>query len=66
MSSCIIEFIKLDTKRDKCLASLAFDLFSSTCLINSIIHDHSCKIFNIELQAHDAQSTEGTNLGISF
>ena len=27
--------------------SLAFYLFSSTCLINDIIHEDSCKILNI-------------------
>ena len=38
--SCIIEFIKL-------VASLAFYLFSPTRLINSIKHEHSCKILYI-------------------
>ena len=31
-------------KRKKCSASLAFYLFSPTCLINSIKHEPSCKI----------------------
>ena len=31
-------------KRDKCSTSLAFYLFSPTRLINSIKHEHSCKI----------------------
>ena len=31
-------------KKIKCSASLAFYLFSSTRLINSIKHEHSCKI----------------------
>ena len=34
-------------KEIKCEASLAFYLFSSTCLINSIKHEHSCKILYI-------------------
>ena len=32
-------------KRDKMLGKLAFYLFSPTRLINSIKHEHSCKIF---------------------
>ena len=43
--SCIIEFINLVGEKEiKCLASLAFYLFSPTCLISSIKHEHSCKI----------------------
>ena len=43
--SCIIEFIKLNAKKEiKCSASLTFYLFSPTRLINSIKHEHSCKI----------------------
>ena len=46
--SCIIEFIKLIAKKEmKCSASLAIYLFSSTPLINSINHEHSCKILYI-------------------
>ena len=32
-------------KEMKCSVSLAFHLFSPTCLINSIKHEHSRKIF---------------------
>ena len=39
-----IEFIKLVGKSDKSSASLAFYLFSSTRLINSIKHEHSFKV----------------------
>ena len=35
-------------KEIKCSASLAFYLFSPTRLINSIKHEHSCKILYIE------------------
>ena len=38
IESCIIEFIKLFVN------SLLFYLFSPTCLIKSIKHEHSCKI----------------------
>ena len=31
-------------KRDKSEACGAFNLFSPTCLINSIQHEHSCKL----------------------
>ena len=31
----------------KCLASLTFDHFSSNCLINSIIKEHTCKVLYI-------------------
>ena len=34
-------------KSDKCLASLTFYHFSPTCCINSMKHEHSCKIFYI-------------------
>ena len=45
---CIIEFIKTHCKKAiKCSASLTFYLFSPTCLINSIIYEHSCKILCI-------------------
>ena len=40
MCSCIIELIILLWKAIKCSASLAFNLFSQTYLINSIIHKH--------------------------
>ena len=46
--SCIIEFMKLVAKKEiKCEASLAFYLLSSTRLVNSIKHEHSCKILYI-------------------
>ena len=48
--SCIIEFIKLVAKKEiKSSASLAFCLFSSTRLTNSIKHEHSCKLLYILL-----------------
>ena len=40
-----IEFIKLVAQKEiKCLTILAFYLFSLTSFINSIKHEHSCKI----------------------
>ena len=48
-----IEFITLVAKVIKCLTSLIFYLFSTTCLINSIKHEHLCKIlyaFNKKLE----------------
>ena len=42
-----MEFIKLVAKKIKCSASLAFYLFSPSCLINSIKHEHSCKILYV-------------------
>ena len=45
---CIIKFIKLTLrKRKKCSTSLAFYLVFQTRLINSIKHEHSCKIHYI-------------------
>ena len=45
------------------MANIAFYLFSSTCLINSIRHEHSCKILSIFLQTfkhiHATTETEG-------
>ena len=38
------------------LASLAFYLFSPTRLINSIKHEHSCKILYVNNKSADAQS----------
>ena len=47
-----LEFIKLVAKKViKCLASLTFYHFSPTHLINSIKHEHSCKIPNIKIWA---------------
>ena len=47
---CIIEFIKLGGEKEiKCSASLAFYLFSSTRLKNSLKREHSCKILYILL-----------------
>ena len=43
--SCIIEFIYSLRKRDKMLEKPRIYLFSQTRLINSIKHEHSCKIF---------------------
>ena len=37
------------------MASLAFYLFSPTCLINSIKHEHSCKILYILLSLQNSQ-----------
>ena len=46
--SCIIEFIKLVAKKAiKCSVSLTFYSFSSTCLCNSIKHEHSYKILYV-------------------
>ena len=39
-------------KEIKCSTSLAFYLFSSTRLINSIKHEHSCKIHNLQFFSH--------------
>ena len=41
----LLNLLKLVAKKEiKCSASLTFYLFSPTCLINSIKHEHSCKI----------------------
>ena len=40
----LLNVLNLWQKAIKCEASFAFHLFSSTPLINSIIHEHSCKI----------------------
>ena len=51
--NCFIKFIKLGAKKEiKCLASLTIYLFSSTRLINSIKHEHSCKILYVAQQHH--------------
>ena len=42
----------------KCSASLAFDLFSPTRLINSIKHEHSCKILYIKTQSSQNLQSE--------
>ena len=39
----------------KCLASLTFYLFSPTCLINSIKHEHSCKILYLQQWKHSCK-----------
>ena len=43
---CIIKLLNTLRKNDKCRASLAFYLFSSTCLINAIILECTCKILD--------------------
>ena len=49
----------------KCSASLAIYLFSLTCLINSIIHEHSYKIFYVRLQLATATSKNYVNLHVA-
>ena len=44
LSSCIIEiYLTCCEKEIKCSLNIAFYLFSSACLINSIKYEHSCK-----------------------
>ena len=44
----LLNSLNLLPKRDKCLTSLTFYLFSSTRLINSIKHEQSCKILSVD------------------
>ena len=40
----LLTLLNSSEKAIKCLASLTFYLFTSTSLINSIIHEYTCKI----------------------
>ena len=49
----------IDAKEIKCSASLAFNLFSPTHLINSIKHEHSYKIFYLSSALSSAGKQNG-------
>ena len=50
LHSFITEFIKLVTKCDKMLGKSRIVFFFSAGLINSINHDHSCKILYVNIK----------------
>ena len=62
--NCVFEFLwepcnLLNSLQEtKCSASLAFSHFFPTCLINSIKHEHSCKILYVHYQLRSTGNFE--------